>query len=419
MPTDVQSPEVTAEPVVAGERRSRVASATPVALLTGGIDRPYAFGITVALGSRGVPMDVIAGTELDCPEIRQLPSVTFRNLHGDLRRVQGFAKKLLFHLAVYARLISYSLTARPKIFHILWNYKFEVFDRTILMLYYKLLGKKVVLTAHNVNAATRDGNESVINRLSLKVQYRLTDHVFVHTEAMRTELMKQFGVSSDAVTTIPFGVNNSVPDTELTTAEARQKLGLRNGDKAILFFGRLRPYKGLHHLVDAFARLAAQDRSYRLIIAGEPKKDTFEYWNELCQAMDAQPWGERVIREARYIRDEETELFFKAADVVVLPYTSIFQSGVLFLGYSFGLPVIATDVGALGDDVVEAETGFVCRPGDVTDLTNTISRYFASALYRNLERQRPAIRAFVASRNSWQAVSDTTLKVYADLLANK
>jgi len=417
MPTDVQSPETAAEPVVAEERPSTVVPATPVALLTGGIDRPYAFGITVALGSRGVPVDVIAGTELDCEEIRRLPSVTFRNLHGDLRRVKGLAKKLLFHLSVYARLIGYSLAARPKIFHILWNYKFELFDRTVLMLYYKLLGKKIVLTAHNVNAATRDGNESAINRLSLKMQYRLTDHIFVHTDAMKAELVKQFSVRSDAVTTIPFGVNNSVPDTELTTAEARQRLGLRDGDKAILFFGRLRPYKGLHHLVDAFARLAAQDRSYRLIIAGEPKKDTFEYWNELCQTMDEQPWSEQVIREARYIRDEETELFFKAADVVVLPYTSIFQSGVLFLGYSFGLPVIATDVGSLGDDIVEGETGFTCRPSDVPDLEQAIRRYFASDLYRNLEQRRPAIRAFVASRNSWQAVSETTQKVYADLLA--
>ncbi len=419
MPTDVQTPDRAAEPVVAVGRERTPASATAVTLMTGGIDRPYAFGITVALGSRGALVDVIGGTELDCAEIRRLTSVTFRNLHGDLRRVKGFAKKLLFHLAVYARLMGYSLTARPKIFHILWNYKFELFDRTVLMLYYKLLGKKVVLTAHNVNAATRDGNESVLNHLSLKMQYRLTDHIFVHTDTMKAELVKQFGVNSDAVTTIPFGVNNSVPDTELTTAEARQRLGLKDGDKAILFFGRLRQYKGLHHLIDAFAQLAAQDRSYRLIIAGEPKKDTFEYWQELCRNIDTQPFRDQVIREARYIRDEETELFFKAADVVVLPYTSIFQSGVLFLGYSFGLPVIATNVGSLSDDIVEGETGFVCRPNDVADLAETISRYFASDLYRSLDERRADIRAFVASRNSWQAVSDTTLRVYADLLAAK
>ena len=71
--------------------------------------------------------------------------------------------------------------AQPKIFHILWNNKFEFFDRTLLMLYYKLLGKKIVFTAHNVNIRKRDGNDSWLNRFSLKIQYQLVDHIFVHT----------------------------------------------------------------------------------------------------------------------------------------------------------------------------------------------------------------------------------------------
>ena len=62
---------------------------------------------------------------------------------------------------------------RPKLFHILWNNKFQFFDRTLLMLYYRLLGKKIAFTAHNVNAGKRDSNDSWLNRLSLKIQYRL------------------------------------------------------------------------------------------------------------------------------------------------------------------------------------------------------------------------------------------------------
>jgi glycosyltransferase involved in cell wall biosynthesis len=71
---------------------------------------------------------------------------------------------------------------------------------------------------------------------------------------------------------------------------------------------------------------------------------------------------DRIIQRIEYVPDEQTELFFKAADVLVLPYTHIFQSGVLFLGYSFGLPVIATDVGSLKLEIVGGDTGFVCQP---------------------------------------------------------
>src|SRR5205807_4990072 len=95
-------------------------------------------------------------------------------------------------LKYYLRLLRYAWSAKPKIFHILWNDRFQVFDRTALMLYYKLLRKRVVFTAHNVNAAARDNKDSFINRLSLPMQYHFVDHIFVHTEKMKPELLEQF-----------------------------------------------------------------------------------------------------------------------------------------------------------------------------------------------------------------------------------
>ena len=92
----------------------------------------------------------------------------------------------------------------------------------------------------------------------------------------------------------------------------------------------------------------------------------------------------RILLRAEFIPDDETEVYFKAADVLVLPYRHIYQSGVLFLGYSFGLPVLAADVGSLKDEIVEGKTGFVFRPEDPVDLARTIERYFASDLYAEL-----------------------------------
>jgi glycosyltransferase involved in cell wall biosynthesis len=405
-------------PVGAGAKERDMgdpASEIEAALLTGGFDRPYAFGLSMALIAKGVKLDVIGSKELDSPEMHAASSLTFLNLYGDQRQAVAAARKLLRHLMVYGRLIRYAATAKPRIFHILWNNKFQLFDRTLLMLYYKLLGKKIVFTAHNVNAGQRDGNDSALNRLSLKVQYRLVDHIFVHTEKMKHELLNEFGIRESKVSVIPFGINDSVPDTKLTSVEAKRRVGVKSSEKTILFFGGIRPYKGLEYLVAAFQQIAPQDRTYRLIIAGEPKKEAVQYWQEIQQTIEQ--IGEQVIQEISYIADEETEIYFKAADVLVLPYTLVFQSGVLFLAYNFGLPVIATDVGSLRDDIVEGETGYTCRPCDAADLARVIETYFESDLFKTIDHRRVKIRAFARARNSWDVVSDRTCNVYAQLLA--
>src|SRR5207247_2324391 len=103
----------------------------------------------------------------------------------------------------YWGLIRYAAKAKPTIFHILWNNKFHFFDRTLLMLYYKLLGKKVVFTAHNVNAGKRDSNDSWLNRVSLKIQYILCDHIFVHTEEMKSEMASEFRIPHRKISVIP------------------------------------------------------------------------------------------------------------------------------------------------------------------------------------------------------------------------
>jgi glycosyltransferase involved in cell wall biosynthesis len=386
-----------------------------VTLLTGGGDRPYAFGLATELIAKGAALDLIASDELDCPELNGAPGVTFLNLRGDQRPDASLLKKMSRVLVYYSKLIRYALTAEPKIFHILWNNKFLFFDRTLLTLYYKLLGKKIVLTLHNVNAGRRDSADSFLNRISLRAQYRLAGHTFVHTERMKLELVEEFGVRASQVTVIPFGINNSVPNTSLTPLEAKRRLGIRNSEKAILFFGNIAPYKGLEYLVEAFQRLSVRHYDYRLIIAGRPK-NCEAYWTALREVVQGDTERERILLREDYIPDDETEIYFKAADVLALPYRHIYQSGVLFLGYSFGLPVLAADVGSLKDDIVEGRNGLVFRPEDPLDLARAIEQYFASDLYAELDAHRQEIKRDAMERHSWDVVGRTTMSVYANLL---
>ena len=386
-----------------------------VALLTGGGDKPYAFGLATQLISKGVTLDLIGSDDLDCPEFRGNPRVNFLNLRGDQRPDASFEGKFLRVLVYYFRLLRYALTAKPKIFHLLWNNKFETFDRTLLMLYYRLLGKSIVLTVHNVNARIRDSSDTAFNRLTLRFQYHCADHIFVHSEQMKTDLFVDFAVPSARVTVIPFGINNSIPDTHITRTEARQRLGIPNEKRTILFFGNIAPYKGLEYLVAALRQLWSEQSDYRLIIAGRPK-NCEKYWSELRQSILEDVQKGRLLLKEEYISDEDTEIYFKAADVLALPYRYIYQSGVLFLGYSFGLPVLAADVGPLKEEIVEGETGFIFKPEDPADTARAIESYFASKLFANLAIQRRYIMDFAAERHSWDIVGQATMSVYARLL---
>jgi D-inositol-3-phosphate glycosyltransferase len=386
-----------------------------ISLLTAGRDKHYALGLAMALAAAGVKIDFIGSDDLDSPELRGNPQINFLNLRGDQSIDAGLLQKMARVLIYYLRLIFYAATARPKSFHILWNNKFETFDRTALMLYYKLLGKKIVFTAHNVNAGARDANDSWLNRATLKFQYRLCDHIFVHTEKMKGELVSGFGVSGNKLSVIPFGVNSTVPDTTLTGVGARERLGLTTEQKVVLFFGMIAPYKGLEYLVEAMVMVIRSDPSYRLVIAGQPKNCAV-YWEAIKRRVACLDLQNFVIQRIEFLPDADIEIYFKAADVLVLPYTYIFQSGVLLLGYNFGLPVIATDVGSLKEDIVEGETGFVCRPADSADLARTLETYFACNLYHRLERHRKHIRAFAVDRYSWVKVGEVTRAIYTRLL---
>jgi glycosyltransferase involved in cell wall biosynthesis len=352
-------------------------------------------------------------------DAKEQQGLRFLTLYASPKVRRGKIPKLLAFIQVYIQLMIYAATTSAKIFHILWNYKLPLFDRTLLLLYYKLLGKRVVFTAHNINAAERDGADSFLNRFTLRFQYRNVDHIFVHTELMKQQLVDTFGVREQNISVIPFGTYDVVPQSSVTSADAKERVGVDLSHKTILFFGRIAPYKGIELLVDAFLRVAPKDASYRLVIAGEPMKDAEEQWRGVQRAVEESSVKEQVIQHTKFIADNEIELYFKAADVLALPYTQIFQSGVLFMSYSFGLPVIGTDVGSFAHDIIEGETGFVCRPADADDLARTIERYFSSDLYEALDQRREKIKQFIKAGHSWDKAGRKTVEVYSMLMRPK
>jgi glycosyltransferase involved in cell wall biosynthesis len=385
-------------------------------LLTGGSDRPYAFGLLDTLLARDMEVDFIGSDEFKPSEVLIDPKVNFLNLRGDTNPAAPRRQKIARIGQYYFRLLQYAAKTDAVVFHILWANRFILLDRILMNLYYKLMGKKIVFTAHNVNERQRDGCDSVYNRLTLRALYALVDHIFVHTHRMKVQLIDDFGVRENKISVIPFGINNTLPKTDLTGWEARSRLGLRKEDKVLLFFGRVANYKGLEYAIEALNRLVKTDDRFRLVVAGRIEKGCENYWNSIESAIEQYGLGQHVVKNIEFIPDEEVEVFFKSADVLILPYKAIFQSGLQFLAYSFGLPVIATDIGSFREDIVDGKTGLICQPEDADDLADKIHDYFHSELFDNLQQARGEIMEYGNRKYSWEEVGHITRAVYEQLL---
>jgi glycosyltransferase involved in cell wall biosynthesis len=152
--------------------------------------------------------------------------------------------------------------------------------------------------------------------------------------------------------------------------EARKKLGLKD-ERVMLFFGYVRSYKGLSVLIDAMLKIQEM-APVTLLIVGEFYEDEKKY-----RAMIHRHGLENCIRiHSQYIPNDEVATFFSAADVVVLPYISATQSGIIQVAYHFNKPVITTHVGGLSEVVIHGHTGFVIPPNNPDALTKAVMEFY-------------------------------------------
>lgn len=156
-------------------------------------------------------------------------------------------------------------------------------------------------------------------------------------------------------------------------SEARQALGLSPSAKLVLFFGFIKPYKGVVHLIDAAGPLAKEfGDDLRVLIVGDIYGEKQPYLDRIATS------GGRDIIDLvdGFVPDETVEDYFLAADLSVLPYTSATQSGIVQIAYNYDLPVVTTDVGGLPEVVLHEETGFIVPPKDHHALAAAVTRFF-------------------------------------------
>ena len=158
----------------------------------------------------------------------------------------------------------------------------------------------------------------------------------------------------------------------LNKSELRSKFGFNNSDKVLLFFGYIRHYKGLDILIESLKILRSEDKSYKLLVAGESYENE-EIYLDLISEYKLES---AVHMENKFISNEDVGSYFYASDVAVLPYRSATQSGILNMAYGFNKPVVITNVGGLAEFVVEDQTGVIVNESSPDSIANGIKKFF-------------------------------------------
>ncbi len=152
---------------------------------------------------------------------------------------------------------------------------------------------------------------------------------------------------------------------------AREKLNLPENEKILLYFGFIRKYKGLDILLKA-AAILKKKMNFKLIVAGE----FYDNKNNYLKIIDDLALADSVIIRDLFIPAEDVKYYFSASDVVVLPYRSATQSGIVQMANNFRKPVIATNVGGLSEIIKNGVNGFVVEPENPNSLAEAIFEFY-------------------------------------------
>lgn len=246
---------------------------------------------------------------------------------------------------------------KPEILHI--QSTPSIFDQYVLP---KIKGKtKIIITVHDVLPLTKTFFHSY---KSLRRIYNYADALIVHSKSNKQELTEKMGIQKKKIYIIPHIMDNFRISKVLPSEfESKEKLGLKQDNDYLLFFGSIRKSKGPDRAIKAIADLKKKRNNICLIIAGSSHWDVDI--DELKDLINNNGLEDRVVLHLGYIPDELLDYYFCASKIVLLPYIEFHsQSGVLLQAYTYKKPVVATNKGSLGETIYTDKTGLVIEKSE-------------------------------------------------------
>lgn len=371
----------------------------------------YAYNLSLALAERGhrITLVTAAGYEL---EERVLPRgvEVIQAIARASRRFGGKLPALPLSLLRKVETIqdAFAVTAlarrlRPDVIHL------HCTNPAALLYLDRLrtLGRPLVATAHVVTPHEPIRFQQAVYRRI----HGLGRLIIAHSKFDKARLLEEFAVDPERVTVIPHGEYGFFErgGEAMDRTAARESLGLGARDEVALFFGYIREYKGLDLLFEAWPAVAAARPAARLLVAGDPVQLGAERRAEL------EGWAQRLgaVRDFGYVPFADVSRYFAAADVLVMPYRHISQSGVLYLALSLGVPVVATRVGALPEMLDEGDSALLVPPESPDELARTLIRVLGDA---DLRQRLARGGRRIAEAHSWPRIAEQTERAFERLL---
>lgn len=297
---------------------------------------------------------------------------------------------------------------KPDIFHV-QTFIAPRKDLALLLLC-RILGIKVVLTVHNI----LPHEVRPFERGLYFLYYRLAQGLILHSQLNCQRLRQEVpDLEAARLYVVPFGNYEQFRYLETSREEARRQLDLPPDARIALFFGMIRPYKGLDLLIRAMPAVRAACPQVLFVVAGKVLHGEREEYEKLIADMGL--GAEDLVQRYDYLSDEEAIRYVRAADLVVMPYREIYQSGVLFFAYSFGRPVLATRVGSFPETIEDGQSGWLVEPEDIEGL----SQGLISALTAPEKLQAAGDRArhLADTLYGWPDIARQTVAVYRQTVA--
>lgn len=272
------------------------------------------------------------------------------------------------------------------------------FHYTLLIAQAKLAGIKVIGTMHDVMPF-----ESLnIDPAAIELLYSGIDHYVVGNESEYAKLQLYFRIPDKNITIIDHGPYTLFDTNKYSKESARKHLQIPPERRVVLFFGLLRPYKGLKYLIKAFRRVVKEVPDALLYIVSDLRHAP--HLNEFLQRVEKAGIGKYIQLVKEYVPSSEIEPIYKAADIVVMPYTQVSQSGILNLAYGFKKPMIVTDVFPEASQI-DRRFGRVAKAADVTSLERSIIDLLRMDQAK-LQAMGSASYRWASKANNWEKAAE-------------
>jgi glycosyltransferase involved in cell wall biosynthesis len=364
-----------------------------------GETRPYDDALGAALAARGNDVELVTSA----PRVAQPPApagVAVRHAFYRLAdRVPGGGRKVargLEHPLDLLGLTPSLIRRRPDAIHVQWL-PLGAVDRGYWRAIQGLLGVPITYTAHD--ALPNNPTPKRLRRAAANA--RAFGRVIVHSVHGRTALVEQLDVAPAHVHVVPHGALTAYREVAPTAP------AVADGVPLVAMLGLLRPYKGLDILLDAWPAVRAAIPEAQLLVAGRVLGDPDGAAR--LERMAGEDLG--VLADLRFTPTEEFVGAMLRADVVVLPYRRIDQSGVLFAALALGRPLVATRVGGFAEVVEQQGAGLVVPPEDPAALAEALIELLRDPARRTA--MAAASRAAADGPFSWDAIAAATERVYA------